>query len=73
MRRLRLAIDRLELQWDRDSGIYKRGGWSVCYDGRFLVELEPRLIVALMKARRMWRRRGVVITSPRLLRAHRRV
>jgi hypothetical protein len=43
------------LHYDKNYGIYKRKGWSIAIDGHFYVEFERFLIVALVKAFKMYR------------------
>ena len=44
----------LAFAWDENYGSEKRTGWSVGCDGIYLSQLEPWLVVALVKA--LWRR-----------------
>lgn len=41
MRRFKIVINTHSLCYDKDYGIEKRSGWSVCYDGSFLSDLQP--------------------------------
>ena len=47
--RCEFRIGRFSLQWDRDYGFYGSRGWSVVWNGCFVVQLEPWLLVALFK------------------------
>lgn len=38
------------IEYDSDYGIDHRSGWSVIWDGSYIVQLEKHLIVALWKA-----------------------
>jgi hypothetical protein len=38
------------IEWDKNYGVDKRTGWSISFNGSFLVELEKRLSVAIIKA-----------------------
>ena len=44
-----VEIGRLAIQHDRDYGIDHRRGWSICWDGHYIVELERYLCVALWR------------------------
>jgi hypothetical protein len=46
------------IEWDTDYGIDRRSGWSIIHDGIVVVELEPWLVVAIVKAFVRWRRWG---------------
>jgi len=50
---MRLKLFGIELQHDRNYGIDKRTGWSICVAGSFYCQLEPWLIVATCKAIRV--------------------
>jgi hypothetical protein len=47
-------VRRFDLTWDKDYGSGKRTGWTVTLDGVHLVQLEPWLVVALLRAVRTW-------------------
>lgn len=44
----------ITIQKDTNYGIDKRNGWSVAFDGHFVVELEPCFLRAAYKAWRYW-------------------
>jgi len=46
-------MESLKIQFDRNYGINKRTGWSICVNGCFYTQLERFLVVALIKAVRM--------------------
>lgn len=46
----RIFGHRYGLEHDRDYGIDRRTGWSVKRDGSYAVQLEPWLIVAILRA-----------------------
>ena len=43
-------INNFSLQFDKDYGINKRTGWSICINGSFMSQLEKYLVVAIWKA-----------------------
>jgi len=47
---LTFKLNSLSVEFDRNYGISKRTGWSIAIDGRYLVELEKRLVKAIWKA-----------------------
>ena len=46
---MKIEMKRLSLACDRDYGIDNRTGWTICEDGCVIVELERRLIIAIIK------------------------
>lgn len=46
----RLGINKLSIHYDTEYGIDKRTGWSIAWDGCFIVEFEKHLIIAIYKA-----------------------
>ena len=47
---MKLRLRWLTIDFDRDYGCYKRTGWSIAWDGHYLVELEKHFFVAVYKA-----------------------
>ena len=45
----RFQINKLRVDFDRDYGVDHKTGWSIAWDGRFLIQLEKHLIVAIIK------------------------
>lgn len=43
-------ITQFKVDFDRDYGVDKRTGWSVCINGSYVSELEKYLFTALRKA-----------------------
>jgi len=39
-----------KIEFDRDYGIDKRTGWSICVDGHYIIQLEKHFLMALIKA-----------------------
>jgi len=44
-----IRIGRLTVDFDRNYGCDKRTGWSIAWNGHYLVQLEKYLFVALYK------------------------
>ena len=42
-------MENLSVTFDRDYGIDNRTGWTICINGSVIVELERRLIIAVIK------------------------
>jgi len=55
MKHFAVEFSTLEVNYRSDYGIDRRSGWSVAYDGSVLVQFERWLVIALIKAWRLWR------------------
>lgn len=55
MKRFRLYINGLALEYDREYGAMKVTGWSISLHGAYAATLEPSLWRAIRKAWREWR------------------
>jgi len=51
---LDFMVMEITIQKDKNYGIDKHNGWSVAFDGHFVVELEPCFLKAAYKACRYW-------------------
>ena len=47
---IKIKINKLILDYDKNYGCDKRTGWSIAWDGCYLVQLERHLIIAIIKA-----------------------
>jgi hypothetical protein len=47
-------MNSFKLEYDKDYGIDKRTGWSVCTNGSYVAVLEGWLIVAIIKSIYWW-------------------
>ena len=46
----RFKIGKFSLHYDRDYGIDCRSGWSLAWDGSFLVQFAPTPVHAIIKS-----------------------
>lgn len=47
---MKFQLHKLAIEHDRNYGCEHRTGWSIVWNGHYLVQLEPWLIVAIWKA-----------------------
>lgn len=49
-----MGFHQFSLTWNTDYGVDSRWGWTVCMNGRVVVQFERFAIVALVKAYWTW-------------------